>query len=129
MSVIDAVEWHSGRPFEWGVSDCGILFADAVVASGGADPLEGIRGYTPRRGAAAALRAAGFSSVADLVSARLREIAPAEARPGDVGFQAQVCCAFSSPAVILGREAISKDFAGRVVISRGTIARAYTWRS
>ena len=71
-------------PFAWGVHDCCLWAADAVLAQTGRDPAAAWRGtYSSRRGAAAVLRqAGGLRAVAALAG---REVPAAAALPGDVG--------------------------------------------
>ena len=97
--LIKTIDRHMSRPFEWGVSDCGLLFADASVAACGFDPLEGMRGYRTKVGALRVLKRHGFASVAALVAAKFEEIPLAAAARGDLGFP-EVADALSSPAVI-----------------------------
>ncbi|PLX36990.1 MAG: hypothetical protein C0605_07945 [Hyphomicrobiales bacterium] len=122
--MLDILDEHVERPFAWGVSDCGILFADAVVAQTGFDPLAGMRGYRTKAGALRVLRRAGFASVAELVAARFEEIPLAQAGRGDLGLP-EVADALTSPAVITGALAVSKDENGPVTLSRSLIKRAF----
>ena len=77
----------SGRALVWGEHDCAQLAADAVREITGRDALEGVPVYHDPDSAREAIRAAGFRSLAGLVSRRsgggpLR--APLMAAPGDV---------------------------------------------
>lgn len=120
-----ALENHMGQPFQWGVSDCGILFADAVLAMTGKDPLYDIRGrYKTARGALLALKRSGYSGVMDLVAARFDEIAPINAGRGDLVFPEKTD-RLSSPAVLLGMTGLSKNETGSIIIPRELFIRAY----
>lgn len=58
--LIALIEQRKRAPFEWGVNDCCLWAADAVLAQTGRDPAQDLRGtYTTARGARAALRLAG----------------------------------------------------------------------
>lgn len=120
---------HAAAPFEWGVSDCAILFAEAVRVVTGYDPIFDGREYASAQGALRNVRAAGFRCMTELVAARFHEIPPAHARRGDLGYTAEsladdggplVC-----PAVINGAIAHSKTLAGHVIVPRGLIVRAF----
>lgn len=72
------------QPFEWGVNDCCLWPADAVLAMTGRDPAASLRGtYASARGAKSALQQVG-----GLAGAGARcgvEIPPLFAQIGDVG--------------------------------------------
>ncbi len=73
------------RRFEWGVHDCALFAADAILAITGTDPARDWRGrYTSARGARKLLRARGFADKAALLSALLPEVPPARAAVGDI---------------------------------------------
>ena len=75
----------NGRPFQWGGLDCALFAAGAVAVMTGEDFAASFRGkYADEAGAKAAIRAAGFGSVADIAAAHLAEIAVAEAGMGDL---------------------------------------------
>jgi len=116
---------HRAAPFAWGDSDCAMLFAEAVEAMTGYNPIADGGTYTTRIGALRGLKKLGFDSVLDLVAARFVEIPPAHAMRGDLGFVAEVD-PLSSPAVIDGAVAHSKrDDVGHVLVPRGHIVRAF----
>jgi hypothetical protein len=74
-----------GRPFEWLSLNCGFFAADCVIAETGVDFAQEFRGkFKTEKGAALALRRAGFASVVDVAAARLPEIAPHAATYGDI---------------------------------------------
>lgn len=80
-SIVAALE----TPFEWGVHDCALFAADAVLAMTDTDLAAGVRGrYRTRTGAARVLRAMGHSDVGSLAAAELREIPVALASAGDI---------------------------------------------
>lgn len=115
---------HQAGPFVWGQSDCA-LFADAVAAMTGYDPLADCRGYTSEFGALKKLKAAGFDNVDELVAARFVEIAPVAAQRGDLGYPARIARPLMGPAVIDGAHAFSKGPEGFVVVPRSVIVRAF----
>lgn len=68
-------------PFDWRRNDCARFAAGAVRAQTGRNPLKGLR-WGSAAGAARVLARLGSMEAA--VSARLRPIAPAAARRGDI---------------------------------------------
>jgi hypothetical protein len=74
-----------GQPFAWGSLDCALFAADAVRAMTGQDLGASFRGqYTDADSADAAIRAAGFDTVADIAAAHFTEISRGEAVMGDI---------------------------------------------
>lgn len=122
----ETVQRHLAQPFVPGVSDCAILFADAVLAMTGYDPISDGRDYASLQDALRNIRRAGHQTMADLVAARFHEIHPSEAQRGDLGLLADADNgAITSPLVILGADAATKSMAGPVIVSRGLIVRAF----
>lgn len=122
----EAVQRHLAQPFVPGVSDCATLFADAVLAMTGFDPIADGRDYATLQDALRNIRRAGHRTMADLVAARFREIHPSEAQRGDLGMLADAeIGAITSPLVMLGADAATKSLAGPVIVSRGLIVRAF----
>lgn len=119
-----AIQRHQSIPFKTGVSDCGIMAADCVLAMTGFNPLQGIR-FATDAGCIRSLREAGYASALDLVERLFREIPPSQAMRGDLGFPAHVPSPLMSPAVIDGPNAFSKNPDGPVVIPRTLIVRAF----
>lgn len=76
---------RAAQPFEWGVFDCCLFAADAVLAVTGHDPAADLRGtYSTEAGAARVLRRWG--GVDGIAVARAgRVVAAGLAQPGDVG--------------------------------------------
>lgn len=73
------------RPFEWGVHDCALFAADAVLAMTGEDPAEAFRGrYRTQIGAARVLHREGFKGLLGLAQSRLNLIPAAMASDGDL---------------------------------------------
>jgi hypothetical protein len=72
------------KPFEWGVRDCSLFAADAVLCITGTDPAKGYRGrYKTAIGAARLQKM--YGGLSGLVEkAGLEEIAPLKAQRGDV---------------------------------------------
>lgn len=77
------------QPFEWGVHDCCMFAADAVLAVTGHDPAADLRGsYVNELGAARKL--ARYGGVAGAAIAHGGRVVPvALAQPGDVGLSLQ----------------------------------------
>lgn len=76
---------EADRPFEWGTHDCGAFAGGAVAAMTGANPHDEVAGrYRTARGAARALRRAGYGDHIALAAAHLDEVAPKAARFGDI---------------------------------------------
>jgi hypothetical protein len=73
------------QPFEWGVHDCCMFAADAVLAVTGHDPAADLRGqYSTETGAVRVLRR--HDGLAGVAIARAGRVVPvALAQPGDVG--------------------------------------------
>ena len=116
---------HLALPIEWGVSDCS-LFADAVLAMTGFDPVAGVRGYNSERSALRNLRRAGYETTADLVAAQFQEIDPAHAQRGDLGYPCQIRHPLMSPAVIDGQVAYSKSPGeGWVIVPVAMLTRTF----
>lgn len=92
MTVIRRQDWRTrfaelvvarrDLPTVWGERDCCLFAADAVKAMTDVDFAESLRGYRTAKGAARALRRAGFASVIDYVDARLPRAT--RARDGDL---------------------------------------------
>lgn len=119
-----AIQRHQSLPFRTGVSDCGIMAADCVLAMTGWNPLHGIR-YATDRGCLRAFHDAGYASALDLVERLFPEIPPSLAMRGDLGFPIAVASPLMSPAVIDGPHAFSKNPDGPVIIPRTLIVRAF----
>lgn len=73
--------------FAWGKTDCAIGFIAGVIeAITGEDVARGYRGkYRSARSALRLLKEAGAESLGDFAAQKLPEIAPHEARVGDIG--------------------------------------------
>ena len=73
------------RPFEWGVHDCALFAADAVLAMTGTDVAVGWRGrYRSAAGAKRILRKTGYLDHGSMAGTLLGEIPPALAVVGGV---------------------------------------------
>lgn len=76
---------HRREAFSWGVHDCGILAADAVLAMTEVDLAEGFRGtYKDAQSAMKRLRVMGYRSHIEIAERHFREIPPSEASVGDI---------------------------------------------
>lgn len=85
VALACVVEKHSQLPFEYGVSDCGQLAADAVEAVTGKDILKPYRSYKTKTGAARILRKAGCYDLGGLFAKHFKEGHIAHAMRGDIG--------------------------------------------
>jgi hypothetical protein len=118
---LDGIE---GRPFEWLSLNCGFFAADCVIAETGLDFAPEFRGkFTTEKGAALALRRAGFVSVVDVAAARLPEIPPDTARYGDVA----AVLVDGRPALVLVNRAslICMSAAGKAALPSDRAYRAF----
>lgn len=81
-----AIDDIYATPFQWGIHDCGPSLAGRLVeALTGEDFCAEYRGtYSDALGAARVIRAAGFSSLGELVGSMLPQAHPSEARIGDI---------------------------------------------
>jgi hypothetical protein len=73
------------RPFEWGVNDCALFAADAILAMTGTDPARDWRGrYASAREARALMRARGYADKGVLLASILPEVPLSRADAGDI---------------------------------------------
>lgn len=81
-----ALDKFSGKPFEWGVSDCARLAANVLQAAGYVPRLSQFGDYRSDLSARRALRDAGFTSVVEWIDSvkGLARISPLGALPGDL---------------------------------------------
>lgn len=73
---------YRGKPFIWGVSDCGKLARSHLVNMGHRPPR--LRTYKSAIGAKTVIRELGFESLEALLDSMLPRIAPARMLPGDI---------------------------------------------
>lgn len=79
------VEGALKRPFEWGVHDCALFAADAVLAMTGVDHADFWRGrYRTAAGAMKILGRGGYDGHVAYVAAHLPELHPSVAADGDI---------------------------------------------
>lgn len=116
---------HRDRPFEWGVSDCATMFADAVLSMTGVDPIEEYRGYTSEAGALRMLAKSGAGSMVDYIARLFPEIPPSMAGRGDLVYAPDAMGPLMCPAVLDGAYAHSKNQTGPLMWSRAVISRAF----
>lgn len=121
--MASTIRRHQSLPFQWGVSDCGVMASDCVRAITGFNPTAGIR-YATMAGALRAFREHGCGTALGLVESLFEEIDPADAMRGDLGFAAEVD-ALMSPAIIDGSLAFSKAESGPIILPRTLIVRAF----
>jgi len=119
----EAIAYHQGKPFGWGVSDC-TMFADVVYAVTGFDPIADYRSYTTEIGALRMLKKAGVTTMLEYVERLFPEIPPAHAGRGDLAFTSDIT-PLGCPAVLDGAMAYSKNEHGPVALSRAQIMRAF----
>lgn len=102
---------HMRTTYEWGRHDCALFAAGAVAATTGVDFAQDFRGtYDDEEGARRVLASIGCADVGDLASRYLPEIAPAEARRGDIVLIDGVRGMFL--AVVDGRTAVGPTLRG-----------------
>lgn len=121
-AVVD--EHRNGPGFEWGQYDCAVLFSDAVWAMTDVDPFAAFGQWRSERGALKALAKTGHNTVRDFIAAEFTEIAPSFARRGDVGFS-EPTATLTSPAVVVGAEAVSWTESGWLVLPLSSLVVAY----
>lgn len=112
-ALIDFIESRRNTPFEWGVQDCTLFAADAVLATTGIDLASEYRGaYSSQFGAARIVSdAGGFRT---LVSNKLgSEINPKLAQRGDLVLIIQN--GSEALAVCIGSEMIAAGYEGLVM--------------
>lgn len=120
-----AIAHHQGCVFEWGAYDCGTLFASAVRAMTGHDPLGHLPPWFSERSALRALLAVGQRSVEQLVASQFVEITTEQARIGDLVFADVPSQPLASPAVVLGGEALSRNEQSLLMIPATMWRRAF----
>lgn len=119
-----AIERHQALPFQWGVSDCAVMCGDVMRAVTGRHVLKGYR-WASERGAIVELRRAGFATAIEFFTSGLDEIDPAMAMRGDIGVVDVGAHGLSSPAIIDGAWAFSKNTDGAVMVPATMIVRAW----
>ncbi|KGJ88689.1 DUF6950 family protein [Colwellia psychrerythraea] len=85
-AVKKIIKDYKDKPFVWGENDCCLFAANTVLVLTGKDLAEEFRGkYHTKLGAARALKKHGFTSIEQLLTAKLgQSIAPLTATYGDV---------------------------------------------
>lgn len=117
--TVDAI----GRPHQWGRHDCVTFAADAVREITGRDPMGNLRGtYDTPLSAARVMMQAGAENLGDLAALHLPEIAPSQARRGDV-----ILSGGSTPflAVCVGRTAVGPSERGMIHVPMAQAVRAF----
>lgn len=115
-----ALEAHLAKPFEWGVSDCASMAADAVLAVTGEDVLP-VRAWGDRKTASQEARARGGLEAA--VDAVLPAVGVLSAQRGDIGLWRQGLV--SALVVCNGAGFIGKTVAGRLQVPRSAVVKAW----
>ncbi len=103
-----AVREHRTLPFTWGQSDCGVFFSDVAWAMTDEDPMLIFGRWNSEQSALKALVRAEVTSVKEYLDANLERIPASAARRGDAGYNREIS-SLSCPAIIVGREAISRN--------------------
>jgi hypothetical protein len=84
-ALFAALDAHRGKPFTWGVHDCAILAADAVLAMTGEDLAAPYRGrYASYTDGRALLAAHGFADQVAIFAAHFAEVPVVRAQVGDL---------------------------------------------
>jgi len=114
--LVDFIESRRHEPFAWGQNDCSLFVADALIEITGTDYAAPFRGeYSTAIGSFRALKAAGFDSVLEYLTATFGEPCHKnQLSRGDVGL-------FESPtgptvAICIGAIFVATGEAGLVFI-------------
>lgn len=111
-------------PYEWGVNDCALFAADAVLAMTGKDPMAEFRGrYDSQIGALRLISDMGKDSLGDAVATMLDEIEPARLSRGDVGLFDGVEGPFL--AIVQGVSAVAPGADGLTHVKTVTALRGF----
>jgi len=121
--LVDVISCHHA-PFAWGVCDCATLFAGAVEAVTGIDPLAPFRPWSSETDAMRRLTASRHRSIMAFTAAHFPEIEPADVRRGDLVYGDEVD-ALSCPAVVIGSAAMSLMPSGAVLFPITLARRAF----
>lgn len=134
VALAATIEHHAQTPFAWGQSDCLTMVADVATTLTGTDPMDQFRGrYSSGAGAARVLKAAGFASITEALSAQFEEAPPAMARRGDCGVVETVVRGKTvlAAVVVTGAEVVGKSPPGKAggtgltILSRDRLVRAF----
>jgi hypothetical protein len=112
------------RAFCWGTADCATLFAAAVEAVAGIDPLAAYRPWASERDAMRVLAGSGFASFQDFTAAMFPQIPVASARRGDLGDPA-TAGPLAAPYIVTGSEAVQRGARGWLTMPLTGLATAY----
>ena len=88
-ALATVIEKHTSQPLIYGVSDCGQLAADAVLAVTGTDVFSDYRKYKTEVGARKILQKAGCKDLSELFAKFFKPIHPFLAKRGDIGIVEQ----------------------------------------
>ena len=117
--TVDAI----GCPHAWGQHDCVTFAADAVREITGRDPMGDLRGtYDTPLSAARVMKQAGADNLGDLAGLHLPEVAPSEARRGDVILSGGD---MEFLAVCVGRTAVAPSERGMIHVPMAQAMRAF----
>ena len=88
-ALASVIEKHASQALVFGVSDCGQLAADAVLAVTGTDVFSDYRKYKTEVGARRILQKAGCKDLSELFAKFFTPIHPFTAKRGDIGIVEQ----------------------------------------
>ena len=122
--LLTTVERHRAAEFDWGVYDCATLFAEAVEAVTGTDPLQRFRPWISERSARMKMIKGGWKDMKSFCRDHFTEIPPSMAGRGDLGFPAQTVN-LTCPGIIVGAHAVSRDEKGWIVVPTSLLTMAF----
>lgn len=118
------IEKHAKEPLQYGVSDCGQLAADAVLAVTNNDVFKEYRNYKTEVGAARILKKAGCRDLTELFAKHLEPVHPFFAQRGDIGVVEQngdICA-----GVFTGTGFACKSETGIFYLNIDAVTQAYS---
>ena len=86
-ALADYIATKRQEPFEYGVNDCSMFAAGAVIAITGEDPIPELRGqYDSLKTSLIAIRDIGAGTLEATIDAKFSEVAIGHAQRGDLAF-------------------------------------------
>lgn len=134
MAMLRLIDWEDRlneligermtAPFEWGLHDCALWGADAVLAQTGEDHGAAFRGkYDDAEGAAAALREFGAGTIVRTYNAALPKRELALLRRGDIAMIGEGIK--GSVGVVIGGDGLFTDTDGLMRVPRALWTRGW----
>jgi len=118
------IEERMNAPFEWGLHDCALWGADAVLAQTGEDHGAAFRGkYEDAEGAALALREFGAGTIVRTYNAALSRRAVSLLRRGDIAMIGEGIK--GSVGVVIGGDGLFTDTDGLMRVPRSLWSRGW----